>query len=177
MLRIAVSIKNGKLLALTILRKLGTYSRKNRLYLAFRELGRVVRTEFLLNYVNDLALRRLIHGAVNKNEGFNRFAQWVSFGGHGVLAENNRDEQRKLIKYNHLVANCLIFYNVYAMTVALHKLVRAGVWLNDEVLRCLSPYLTEHINRFGAYRLDMTRQPPQLDFSLLIILLGANGDE
>jgi TnpA family transposase len=103
MLRVAVSIKSGKLLASTILRKLGTYSRKNRLYLAFRELGRVIRTEFLLNYLTDLALRRLIHGAINKNEGFNRFAQWVSFGGHGVLAENNRDEQRKLIKYNHLV--------------------------------------------------------------------------
>jgi len=142
MLRVAVSIRSGKLLASTILRKLGTYSRKNKLYLAFRELGRVVRTEFLLNYLNDLALRRLIHGAINKNEGFNRFAQWASFGGHGVLAENNRDEQRKLIKYNHLVANCLIFYNVYAMTVALHKLFRAGVLLNDEILRCLSPYLT-----------------------------------
>ncbi len=32
MLRVAVSIKSGKLLASTILRKLGTYSRKNRLY-------------------------------------------------------------------------------------------------------------------------------------------------
>jgi len=51
MLRVAVSIKSGKLLASTILRKLGTYSRKNRLYLAFRELGRVVRTEFLLTAV------------------------------------------------------------------------------------------------------------------------------
>jgi len=30
------------------LRKLGNYSRKNRLYQAFRELGRVVRTVFLL---------------------------------------------------------------------------------------------------------------------------------
>jgi hypothetical protein len=61
------------------------------------------------------------------------------------------------------------------MTVALHKLFRAGVLLNDEVLRCLSPYLTEHINRFGDYRLDLTRQPPQLDFSLPIIAMGANG--
>jgi hypothetical protein len=33
----------------------------------------------------------------------------VAFGGR-LLAENDRDEQRKLIKYNHLVANCLIFY-------------------------------------------------------------------
>jgi TnpA family transposase len=47
MLRVVLSIKAGRITASTILRKLGTYSRKNRLYQAFRELGRVVRTAFL----------------------------------------------------------------------------------------------------------------------------------
>jgi len=31
--------------------------------------------------------------------------QWVCFGGQGVIAENVRDEQRKFIKYNHLIAS------------------------------------------------------------------------
>jgi len=44
MLQIALSIKAGKIAPSTILRKLGTASRKNKLYYAFRELGRVVRT-------------------------------------------------------------------------------------------------------------------------------------
>jgi TnpA family transposase len=44
MLRIALSIKAGKITPSTILRRLGTASRKNKLYFAFRELGRVVRT-------------------------------------------------------------------------------------------------------------------------------------
>ena len=50
MLRVALSIKAGRLLPSAILRRLGTYSRKNRLYFAFRELGRAVRTAFLLRY-------------------------------------------------------------------------------------------------------------------------------
>lgn len=66
MLRVAVSIKAGKLLPSTILRRLGSYSRHNRLHQAFRELGRAIRTEFLLNYVNDLELRRVIHVAMNR---------------------------------------------------------------------------------------------------------------
>lgn len=49
MLRVAISIKLGKITASTILRRLGTYSRKNKLYWAFRELGKVVRTLFLLH--------------------------------------------------------------------------------------------------------------------------------
>jgi TnpA family transposase len=48
MLRVILSIKAGRITASTLLRKLGTYSRKNKLYQAFRELGRVIRTEFLL---------------------------------------------------------------------------------------------------------------------------------
>ena len=39
---------------------LGTYSRKNKLYFALRELGKVVRIGFLLNYTDDLELRQTI---------------------------------------------------------------------------------------------------------------------
>jgi TnpA family transposase len=48
MLQVAQSIRAGRISPSTILRKLGTASRKNKLYFAFRELGRVVRTTFLL---------------------------------------------------------------------------------------------------------------------------------
>jgi TnpA family transposase len=99
MLKTAVSIKVGKLMPSTVLRKLGAYNRQNRLHRSFRELGRVVRTEFLLNWISDLELRRITIGSLNKSEDFNRFTQWVAFGGR-LWAENDRDEQRKLIKYN-----------------------------------------------------------------------------
>ncbi len=107
---------------------------------------------------------------MNKSEDFNRFVQWVSFGGEGVLAENHRDEQRKLIKYNHLVANCLILHNVCAMTRALHKLTGEGFPLRAETLSRLSPYLTRHVNRFGEYRLDLNREPPPVDYHLPILV-------
>ena len=65
MLRVVLSIKAGRITASTLLRKLGTYSRKNRLYQAFRELGRAIRTEFLLKYIGSIELRTLIHAATN----------------------------------------------------------------------------------------------------------------
>jgi TnpA family transposase len=112
MLRVALSIGAGRIRPSAILRRLATYSRKNKLYFGFRELGRVVRTAFLLDYISDVELRRTIHAATNKSEAFNLFVQWVAFGGGRLLAENTRDEQRKMIKYHHLVANLLIFHNV-----------------------------------------------------------------
>ncbi|WP_415074184.1 Tn3 family transposase [Legionella sp.] len=40
------------------MRKLCTQSRKNKIYQAFRELERVIRTIFLLNYINDIIKTR-----------------------------------------------------------------------------------------------------------------------
>jgi TnpA family transposase len=166
MLRVAVSIHRGAILPSDILRRLGSYSRKNKLYFAFRELGRVVRTIFLLRYIAEAELRQTIHGATTKSERFNQFVQWVAFGRNSVIAENVRDEQRKFIKYNHLVANLLVFHNVVNMTRAIERWEAEGHTVSDEILSALSPYQTEHINRFGTYVLNFDRAPAPLPAGL-----------
>jgi TnpA family transposase len=70
MLQVAQSIRAGLISPSTIFRKLGTASRKNKLYFAFRELGPVVRSTFLLKYIGDEDLSRIIQAAQNKCEGF-----------------------------------------------------------------------------------------------------------
>ena len=96
MMRVAVSIRTGNILPSDILQRLKSSSRKNKLSFGFRELDRVLRTIFLLRYLSDGELRRTIQAATNKSERFNQFVQWVSFGGDSVIAENTRDEQRKI---------------------------------------------------------------------------------
>jgi TnpA family transposase len=162
MLRVALSISQGKIRSSTILRKLGTESRKNRLYLAFRALGRVVRTIFLLRFMPEEELRRTISTATNIAEAWNGFVQWVAFGGEGVIRQNNREEQRKIIRYNHLVANLVVFHNVVSMTRVLQDLIDAGYPVTPEIIARLSPYKTEHINRFGHYDLRFDRVPPPI---------------
>jgi hypothetical protein len=103
-------------------------------------------------------------GATNKSEALNRFLQWVFFGGEGIIAENCRDEQRKAIKYNHLVANCLIFHNLCSLTRLVRKLEQRGEPVPEDAIAAISPYLTEHINRFGDYVLNLDRKPPQPDY-------------
>ena len=49
----------------TIVRKLCTASRKNKLYFAFREVGRIVCTMFPLEHISDDALRQLVQAAQN----------------------------------------------------------------------------------------------------------------
>jgi len=114
----------------------------------------------------DAELRRTIQAATNKSERFNQFVQWVSFGGHSVIAENTRDEQRKFIKYNHLVANLLVFHNIVTLSRALERLHADGLKASDQALAALTPYQTEHINRFGNYTVNFSRTPEPLPSNL-----------
>ncbi|MEM1244284.1 MAG: Tn3 family transposase [Pseudomonadota bacterium] len=166
MLRVVISIQKGKVKSLTVLHKLCAKSRKNKLYYAFRELGRVVRTEFLLHYIDDSELRRIIQAATCKSEAFNEFIDWIRFGGGVVIADNLRFSQRKIIKFNHLVANMLIFHTMVHQTRAVNKLREDGVDIPDEVLTGFSPYWRDHLNRFGVFTLDMNRNTPENDYEL-----------
>ncbi len=167
MLRVAMSIKEGKIKPSTILKKLGTYSRKNKLYQAFRELGRVIRTDYLMKYMGDIELRSTIQSATNKSEGYNGFSKWISFGNNGVIRENTRDDQRKIIKYNQLVASCLIFYNACMLTHVIEDLKAEGHVIDDATLASLSPFITHHINRFGKYKFDPSRKPIAIKYDFM----------
>ena len=52
MIQVVLSIQAGRVMPSMLLRKLGTYNRRSLLYRAFRELGRVERTLFLLRFIS-----------------------------------------------------------------------------------------------------------------------------
>ena len=139
------------------------------MYKAFRELGRLVRTGFLLQYLGDKDFRDMIQAATCKSESYNYFTQWVSFGNRGIATENNRDEQRKMLKYNHLIANCVCFYNVYTINQILNDLVNEEVQFEKEALEHFSPYITRYINRFGDYYLNLDKEIPELNYKMPVI--------
>jgi len=68
-----------------------------------------------------------------------------------------------------LVANAVMLHNVVDMTNVLSALQQEGVCVTPEVVRRLSPYLTEHIKRFGQYVLDMETPPEPLDLKPLFV--------
>jgi TnpA family transposase len=175
LMRVAISIREGRLNSVTLLRRLGSHSRKNEIYRAFREVGRSVRTVALLRFLADPALRRRITAVTNKVEGFNGFSGWLRFGNDGVIADNDPAEQEKMIKFNSLLANCVIFHTALDMMEVMRQLLAEGWEISAEDVAQLSPYLTAHISRFGLYATDVLRlRPddfdpdlPEIDFTSL----------
>jgi len=155
MIQIVLSIHQSKISSTLVLQRLGTHSRKNQLYLGFRELGRVIRTLFLLEYISDVQLRESITAETNKVEAFHNLSDWISFASRIIVASNNINEMEKAIRYNTLVTNLIILQNVIDMSQIIQQLRDEGWVIRKEDLAKLSPYLTEHIRRFGDYILNL----------------------
>jgi hypothetical protein len=98
--------------------------------------------------------------------------RWSTFGNRGTIATNSRDEQRKIIKYGHLVANILIFMNVYDQSKIMNELIQEGYVITREQAAYLAPYRKDNINRFGAYFLDELREKLIIDFVLPVVSLS-----
>src|SRR5262245_25073714 len=116
-------------------------------------------------------MRQRITEMTNKVEAYNGFAKWLFFGGEGIIADNDPEEQEKMIKYNDLVANCVIFQNVIDVSRILHELMAEGYSVKREDVAALSPYLSRHIKRFGDYVIDLSVIPqPLSDIELSLAL-------
>ena len=161
MMQVVLSIQAGTVLPSMLLRKLGNHNRKNRLFRAFRELGRVARTLFLLRYISVPEVRRGIRAETTKIEAFNDFLDWVSFGGP-TIKSGDPVEQEKQLKYMNLVANAIMLSNVADLTDIVVDMAEHGHQVTPELVARLSPYTREHIRRFGRYILDMDDLPEPL---------------
>ena len=166
MMQVILSIQAGKILPSTLLRKLGSYSRQNKPNRAFRELGRVERTLFLLRYISEADFRQSIRAETTKVESYNDFLDWIGFGG-SILKSGDPVEQTKQVKYMDLVANTIMLHNVSDLTDVLTDMVAVGWPLTMELISRLSPCMRERIRRFGQYMLDMDDLPPPLMPKLL----------
>ncbi|UXI66041.1 Tn3 family transposase [Tahibacter amnicola] len=169
-LRFAVSIKLGRISPSTILRRFNNKSRRNKVHDAMHEVGAVYRTIFLLEYIEDPQLRKTISAATNKSEAFNQFIKWAFFANEGLIDESIRHEQQKLIRYNHIVANMLMYHNVQEMQRVLVELRDEGWEITPEMVAALGPYRTGHINRFGVHDVDVNRSVEPLEKASQILL-------
>ncbi len=170
LLRVVISIQEGKVLPSMLLRKLTTYSRKNRLYQAFYTLGTVERTIFLLKFISDVKLREIIHRSTNKTEQYNNFEDWIMFASGNALLDRTYEEIEKRVKYTDVIANCVMLDNVIEMNAALNQLSKEGLIPTIDELAALSPYQTGHLKRFGNYELDLSQitAPPTDDLTFEI---------
>lgn len=158
LMQVAISIQQGKVASPMLLRKLSHDGRHNRLFAAARELGRVLRTIYLLRWISQKEMRQEVTATTNKIESYHAFTKWLDFGGD-VITENDLNEQQKRVRYIDLVASAVILQNTVDMMRIIQELYAEGEQIAVEDATYMSPYGTTGVKRFGNYFLDMKRPP------------------
>ncbi|MGH2352734.1 MAG: Tn3 family transposase [Chloroflexota bacterium] len=152
LLRLGSSIRLGTVTASLILRKLASYPRQNGLAWALRELGRVERTLFTLEWLQSPELRRRVTVGLNKGEAKNALARAVCFHRHGAIHDRAYEDQRHRASGLNLVVAAIVLWNTIYLDLAVDDLRAAGMAIPDEHLQHLSPLGWEHIALTGEYR-------------------------
>lgn len=154
--RLVASVKNRVVKPSLLLRKMGAYSRKSRLLKAIQEIGRIVKTIFILNYIDDKNLRRRIQLHLNRNESKHALARYLFFGSQGELRIRDYEGQINRMTSLTLLINAILVWN----TVHLHRQIQEfksqGKTLAKENLSHISPLMYSHINPYGEYHFDLT---------------------
>lgn len=150
-LRLASSIQQGTVTASLILRKIGSYPRQNGLAVALRELGKIERTLFTLDWFQNVELRRRVNAGLNKGEARNALARAVFFNRLGEMRDRSFENQRYRASGLNLVTAAIILWNTVYLEKAINALKKNGKIIDEDLLQHISPLGWEHINLTGNY--------------------------
>jgi len=142
-----------------MLGKLGSYPRQNGLAVALRELGRIERTLFILDWLQSVELRRRVNAGLNKGEARNALARAVFFNRLGEIRDRSFEQQRYRASGLNLVTAAIVLWNTVYLERAVEALRATGVSVDDTLLQYLSPLGWEHINLTGDYVWRQDRLP------------------
>jgi TnpA family transposase len=130
-------------------------------YAALLELGKVIKTLFLCEYLSSEEIRREIHEGLNIIESWNSANGFVFYGKTGEFSSSQLKTQQLSVLALQLLQNSLVYIN----TLMLQKVLSEPDWydrMEAEDWRGLTPLFYEHVNPYGLISIDMAERVPNL---------------
>jgi TnpA family transposase len=157
MVRVVGSIKRGWVSASLFMSKLQSFSQPNRLFEAFQEYGRLVKTIFILRYLNSEDYQHRIKTQLNKGESMHSLRRFILIARQGQLRRHHKEELANQSGCLTLVTNAIVFWNTVYIQAALDFLKQEGFEVKPEDIPHLSPCRCEHINPYGKMQFDIAK--------------------
>lgn len=151
LLRLAGSLKLGVVRAAGLTRVLQTNDRPTKLARALQELGRLVKSLYLLRYIDDDSYNRRILVQLNRGEGRHQLARVIFHGKRGELRQRYREGQEDQLGALGIVVNLVVLWNTIYMNEAFARLRAEGHAVKAADVARLSPLGFKHINMLGRY--------------------------
>lgn len=151
-----VTIKLKEATASQLFKRLSSYAKDHPLYKALKEFGRIIKSLFILTYLDDLELRQQIEKQLNRIELSNKFAKAVFFDKGHEFQVATHEEQETVAACKMLIQNAIVLWNYLYHS---QRLVRASNAQEKmtllETIKQGSLLSWQHVNMQGEY--DFTR--------------------
>jgi TnpA family transposase len=149
--RIIVSLALKSTTQSTIIRKLSSYDRKNRTKKALWEYDNIIKSIYILNYIDILAMRQSIQKALNRGEAYHRLKRAVFHVNQGKFRVKTELEQNIWSECTRFLANSIIFCNAFILSAILTQVEKAGRQAEADLIKRISPIAWRHVNFLGRF--------------------------
>jgi TnpA family transposase len=157
MVKYTTALKLGTAQAEAILSRFTRNNIQHPTYKALAELGKVIKTIFLCQYIISEAMRQEIHAGLNVVENWNSANGFIFYGDGSEIASNRIEDQELSVLSLHLLQLCLVYVN----TLMIQQVLKESVWhgrMTAADFRALTPLIYAHINPYGWFELDMDKR-------------------
>ncbi len=149
-MRLIKSIEAKTVKASVILDKINSYARDNSVAKGLKELGRLLKTMYLLDFFTDSNLRKEVQQMLNKGESINSVSRLIHFGKSGRVNEATIDEQLEKASSLNILLGVLVTWNSRYLE-KVQKKIKDEEWYDEESFKRISPLGTKHVNFLGKY--------------------------
>jgi TnpA family transposase len=151
-LRSVATMATGAMPPSQLLRKFAAYPRQHEVAVALREIGRVERTLFIIDWLLDADMQRRAQIGLNKGEAHHALKNALRIGRQGEIRDRTSEGQHFRIAGLNLLAAIIIFWNTKHLGNAVTQRKHDGLESPPELLAHISPLGWAHILLTGEYR-------------------------
>jgi TnpA family transposase len=149
-----------------IVKKLSSFHRINQLQAALIDYNDLIKSIFMLDYIDSRTFRQNIQTALNRGEGYHRLRKSVAYAHDGKIQVHSRPEQQLWNECTRLICNAIIFYNTFLLSQLLEKFTDLGYHQEVAIIQKVSPIAWQHINLYGQHQFK--KEPTQIDWIALL---------
>ena len=147
------SMASGHTTASNAMRRLASFSDKNRFYKANREFGRVIKTENILKYMADPSLREKRRRGLLKTEQLHQLSREVAYGKHGKIKAREFDKLKNSCSCLTLIDACIVYWQSKEMMRVCEAYDAAGQGIDLSLLKHVSPIEWSNLILYGDYQI------------------------
>ena len=151
-LRSAATMVAGAMPPSQLLRKFSAYPRQHELAVALREIGRVERTLFIIDWLLDADMQRRAQIGLNKGEAHHALKNALRIGRQGEIRDRTTEGQHFRMAGLNLLTTIIIYWNTKHLGQAVASRRRTGLDCSPDLLAHISPLGWAHIILTGEYR-------------------------